>query len=838
MDSFTLDKLEFDRVRQILTRFCRCALGRNLAVRIGPSRRPDTVRRWLEETSQMVRALCDAGLPPFGGITDIRENLDRAHPGGGAGGEDFSVIASLLEGAGAVRQWGMGLDESLNLLRETAGNLPEFRKELDAIRSVVDSGGGIYESASETLARTRRAIEDARRRIHEVVYGYIRRPDVAKILQHATVTLHDDRFVLPVKAEYRRQLPGVVHRASNTGATVFVEPNESVELNNTLVTLMEAERREVSRLLNELAILIHHRHDDITSAMRTLAQIDLLAAKAQYAYEFEFTCPEITDRGGLQLHQARHPLLIEQAHQQEKQQQTAFSVVPIDIRLGMDFDILIITGPNTGGKTVAMKTVALLAIMAQSGLHIPAGRDSTLPVFRNVLLDVGDEQSLQQSLSTFGGHIRRVRNIIRQADRFSLVLLDELGAGTDPDEGAAIGQSVLDALRRAGCLAMVSTHLSALKAYAFNHDRADNALVDFDTRTLRPTYHLRIGEPGESHAITVAAAMGMPKQMIASARKYLGEKGGVFRKAIRATSSARRASEDALAKAHTARLASEDTQEQYESKLAELFKLQEKFENWTASLAELKAGDEIHVPSRDKPGRLVRIQFNRQIAVVDVDNVQVEVPLAELMPDMGQKGIRQEISSLREQIMSQARRTAELRTEAEHIKQEYHNSLTHQRNRRHQFEQWLAEIGSLKVGNIVPISRPPGKAKVLELDLPGGRAKVETDKGPLSITLQELFPQTGPFAVHRQEPRHRPHKKKPDRRDQPVHHRRPDSAAAKASRQAVLATAPGEKVYVVPFRKMATLIRFNPDRDQAVVQASAFEMQIPIADLEPAKKPK
>lgn len=385
---------------------------------------------------------------------------------------------------------------------------------------------------------------------------------------------------------------------------------------------------------------------------------------------------------------------------------------------------------------------------------------------------------------------------------------------------------------------MVSTHLSALKAYAFNHSRADNASVEFDTRTLRPTYHLRIGEPGESHAITVAAAMGLPKQMIASARRYLGEKGGLFRKAIRATSSARRASEDARAKAHSARLAAEDTQEQYESKLAELFKLQEKFDSWTASLAEIKPGDEIHVPTINKPGRLVRIQFNKQIAVVDVDNVQVEVPLAELMPDMGQMDIRSEISTLREQIMAQARQTAELRSEAEHLKQEYHRSLTHQRSRRHQFEQWIAEIGRVTVGSVVPISRPPGKGKLLELDLPGGRAKVQTDKGPLSITLQELFPQIGPFAVHRRAPKRAAHKKKPDRRDQPVHHRSPDSAAARASRQAVLATAPGERLYVVPFRKQATLIRFNHDKDQAVVQAGAFEMQIPIADLEPAKKPK
>ena len=786
----------------------------------------------------MVRALCDAGPPPFGGISDIHRHIGRAHPGGGADGQDFAIIASALEGAGAVRRWGMGLGESLNLLHELAGEIPEFGKELEAIRSIVNSRGEVFESASETLSRTRRAIEETRRKIHEVVYGYTRRPDVAKILQNPTVTLHDDRFVLPVKAERRGELPGVVHRASNTGATVFVEPNESVELNNALVELLDAERREIARLLNELAILVHRREGDMLQALRTLGQIDLLAAKAQYAYEFDFTCPEISERGGLQLHQARHPLLVEQVHQQKKQQQPSFEVVGIDVRLGVDFDILIITGPNTGGKTVTLKTVGLMAIMAQSGLHIPAGRGSTLPIFRNVLLDVGDEQSLQQSLSTFGGHMRRIKNIVSHADRFSLVLLDELGAGTDPDEGAAIGQAVVDALRRAGCLAMVSTHLAALKAYAFNHDRADNASVEFDTRTLRPTYHLRIGEPGESHAITVAAAMGLPKRMTSDARKYLDEKGSAFRKAIRATSSARRASEDARAKAHTARIASEDTQEQYESKLADLFKLQEKFENWTASLAELKPGDEIHVPSRDKPGRLVRIQFNKQIAVVDVDKVQVEVPLAELMPDMGQAGIRKEISSLREQIMSQSRQTAKLRTDAEHLHQEYHRSLTQQRTHARQFDQWLASVSRMKVGDIVPITPPPGKGKIIELDLTTSRAKIQTPSTTGWLRLQELFPQTGPFAPHHRGPKHKPHKKKPERGDKLVHHRRPDSAAAKASRDAVLATAPGEKLYVVPFRKQATLIRFNHDKDQAVVQSGAFEMQIPIADLEPAKKAK
>jgi len=841
VDTFTLDKLEFDQVRQILAPYCRCALGRNLALRIGPSRRPETVRRWLDETTQMVAALRDVGPPPFGGITDIRPQLGRAHPGGGASGSDFADIAATLTGCAAVRRWAEGLNEALGHLGELGGRLPDFADLIERIRSVVDSRGEVMDTASETLARTRGRIETTRRRIHDVIYGYLRRPAVTKILQHPTVTLHDDRFVLPVKVERRNELPGVVHRASHTGATVFVEPNESVEMNNHLVELLDAERREVARLLDELAIEVHRRRDAVAPALRVLAQIDLIAAKAAYAYEFDFTAPTITERGGLQLHQARHPLLIAQAARAEADgaaPERRHAVVPIDVRLGVDFDVLIVTGSNTGGKTVAIKTVGLLAVMAQSGLHVPAGRGSTLPLFRDVLLDVGDEQSLEQSLSTFGAHIRRIKNILRRAGRYGLVLLDELGAGTDPDEGAAIGQAVLDELRRLGCLAMVSTHLSALKAYAYNHDRVDNASVEFDTRTLRPTYHLRIGEPGESHAITVARAMGLPKHVTSAARKHLSAEAEVFRRAIQATSASRRASETARSEAHSALQAAETAQEQYAVRLAALQAVQQDFESWLASLGELTPGDEVNVPSLKKTGRLVRLQFNRQIAVVDVDRLQVEVPLADLMPDLGQVGVREEIAGLRKQILAQARQGEDLRAEAERLRNEYHRAMTQQRARRQQFEQWLQCIGRAKVGDTVGIAKPPGRGQLVELDLPGAQAKVRTSRGVLALAIQDLFPQAGPFAARRAKPpRHRAggRGQAEPARDRPVARRKPGSAAARASRQAVLDTAPGGKVYVVPFRKRATLIRLNPERDEAVVQAGAFEMQIPIADLEAVK---
>ncbi len=852
MDSFTLEKLEFDEVRRILGRYCRCALGRGLAGKISPSRRPDTVRRWLEETSQMVHALRDYGPPPFAGVTDVTGAVERAHPGGGASGEDFAAIASALDGCGAVARWGAALPEAVERVRQLAGKLPEFAGELEAIRQVVDSRGDVLDAASDTLARTRREIASTRQKIHEVIYGYVRRPEVSRILQNPTVTLHDDRFVLPVKSEHRHELPGVVHRASHTGATLFVEPNESVELNNHLVGLLDAERREVARLLNELAIRIHRRRDDILAALHTLAQLDVISAKASYAYEFEFTCPEVSERGGLLLHQARHPLLIEQVQQRQRAEagrppaapsrpgawQPPREVVPIDVRLGTDFDVLIITGSNTGGKTVTLKTVGLLAAMAQSGLHIPAQRGSTLPVFRDVLIDVGDEQSLQQSLSTFGGHIRRIRNVLRRADRYCLVLLDELGAGTDPDEGGAIGQAILDELGRIGCLAMVTTHLGVLKAYAVSHERVDNASVEFDTRTLRPTYHLRIGEPGESHAITVSAAIGLDRRVVAAARRHLGRQGAAFRRAIRSTKASRRASEEARSQAHAARLAAQSAQETYASKLSDLHRLQQHFEGWLASLAEFRSGDEVPVPQMKRTGRLVRVEFNKQVALVDVDNLQVEVPLKELMPDLGQSGVRREIASLREQILTQARQAEAVRSQAERLQTEYHRSLSQARARQQQYEGWLAALGSARVGQEVPIARPPGKGKLLELDLPASRAKVQTDRGVLELPVQELFPQTGPFAAR---PRRRPgppgkgKAPRDDRKDRPIRRRSPDSRAAKADREAVLKASPGDMVYVVPFHQRARLIRFNHERDEALVQAGAFEMQIPIADLAPAR---
>ncbi len=853
MDTFTLDKIEFSAVRLILSRFAATSLGKRLCLRITPSRNPEIIAKWQGQTAQMIDAIVSVGLPPLAGVTDITQTLARAVPAGPATGEDYADIASTLASASNVRGYLLSLADSMELLIALGAEIDEFAPLVEAIAGVVATDGSIRDDASPRLSQIRREVANLGREIHDVMYGYLRRPEVTRLLQHATVTLHGDRYVLPVKAIHRGRLPGVVHRLSGTGATVFVEPDESVELNNRLADRCNDERAEIQLLLDDLAIKVTARADEITATLRVLSQVDLIASKAQYAYQFEMTCPKICERGRVELHQACHPLLIEQAFQDKKAGNATHEVVPLDIRLGADFDLLIITGSNTGGKTVTLKTLALMAVMAQSGMHIPARRGSSLPVFRNIFIDIGDEQSLQQSLSTFGAHIKRIRYILNKTDKNSLVLLDELGSGTDPDEGGAIGQAVLDEFRRIGCLGAITTHLSVLKAYAFSHERVDNASVEFDTKTLSPTYRLHIGTPGESHAITVASRLGVNPRVIEAARKHLSGQGKQFRKAIQATGIARKSAEQARTQAVEAHLAAQDTQQLYEAKLADLHELQGQFQIWLARLTQLSPGDEIYIPSLKKSGHLVRLELHNQLAVVDAGSIQAEVPLSELMPDLGQEAVRQQIDKIQADILAQSRSTEADRTEANRLRAEYHRSLEHQKTRARQFDTWLGFIARLKVGQDVPIAAKPGKAVLIEVDLPGLRAKVRTGDGrEIELSIQDLYPQSGPFAPRPERPargrgakgRHakdRAPKGQPGQAQsqapaKPITRRSADSKAARSARAKLLTTEPGQQVFVVPFNRKATLIRINKDKDKAVVQSGIFEMELPLADIEPIKE--
>ena len=857
MDAFTLEKIGFDALRLILASYCRCSLGKSQARRINPSTKPDVVRNWLGQTTQMVQALCDAGLPPTGSVADISGALDRARPPCGASGEDFSQIASTLQAVSSVREYLANLPSELDQLRAMTTRLADFTSQVQAIRAVVAPDGSVRDDASAHLGKLRRDIAKTTTEIHDVMHSYLRNPAVKKLLTSVNITIHSDRYVLPVRADNRGRLPGVVHRQSHSGQTVFVEPNASVQLNNHLVDLRDHERMEIERLLSELGVKIHTRTKAINLALAALAKIDLLGAKAQYAYQFNMTCPEIVDfphkksdaprdNTGLEFFQARHPLLELQFAQKTandaKPSQTPDAepqhIVPIDVRLGSDFDVLIITGSNTGGKTVTLKTVALLVAMAQAGLHIPVRRGSRMPVFDDVLIDIGDEQSLEQSLSTFGAHIARLKHILSRATPKTLVLLDELGSGTDPDEGGAIGQAVMDELRRIGCGAMVSTHFSILKAYAIDHSRVDNASVEFDTRTLRPTYHLRIGTPGESHAITVASKLGLPGRVIDAARKHLGQRGGQLRRALRKTGSARRDAEEARLAAASAQLRATTQAEQLQTKMDDFAQLKGELATWLARLTEMKPGDEIFVPATGRVATLARLELHKQMAVVNAGNVQMEIPLADLMPDLGQQSVRQELTRYRKKAETQSQQLAR---QLAQVKEKLESAAKLERQQKEQakrFDRWLGQIARMKIGEEIPVNAAPGRAKLTKVDLPGLRATVELPAGQVKqLSLQDLFPQDGPFAQGAEQESHsgksRPPKTKRTAKDKPIRRGQAQGKTAKKKRQALLATEPGQKVFVIPFNTAATLVRIDQSKDRAIVLRGALEMQVAIADLEP-----
>ena len=828
VDTFTLEKIEFDAIRQILRRLCRCSLGAKLAGKVRPSRQRETVEHWLEQTSQMVDAVRDVGLPPTGGIVDITEALTRAQPAGGADGEDFAAIAATLETMSLVRKHLLELDDSLYELQALGASIGEFDSQIAAIRRVVHSDGTVRSDASDRLQRIRRDIDATSQRVHDVIYSYLRQAEVRKLLQDTTVTMHQDRFVLPVRAENRGRLPGVVHRVSGSGATVFVEPTACVELNNHLTDLHDDERLEIVRLLSELAVMLTGKIAPIRESLSQMAHIDLLSAKAQYAQQFDLARPQLADDGILQIAQARHPLLVEQHYQQTRTLPKAecHPVVPIAIRLGEDFDILVITGSNTGGKTVCLKTVALLAAMAQAGLHIPAHPSSRLPVFKDILIDIGDEQSLEQSLSTFGAHITRLKTILDAAGPDTLILLDELGSGTDPDEGGSIGQAVLDELRRTGCKAMVTTHLGVLKAYAFGHDRVDNASVAFDTDTLQPTYHLLIGTPGESHAITVAEHLGIPGRIIDGARKHLPKQGKMFSKAIRATQQARQDAEHARGQAREAEWQAETQAEAYQEKLDELALLRGDFEKWLTKLADMKPGDELFVPSLNKTGRLVRLQLHNQLAVLDVDHLQVEVPLRQLMPEYGQTNIRQEFGLLKQELLDAqdaAKKAYETAGKYEAESRTYAQQL---RDKKAHFQRWTDAIATATPGDIVAISRKPGTATLMDIDFAQAQATVRLPDGTeLAMGLKDLFPQEGRFAV---KPGAAPHRKVTDKPMQ--RGKTPAGKRAAKHSKALESLKPGDPIFLISFNDSYTLVRLELDKAQAVVQSGVFELTVPLSD--------
>ena len=534
MDSHTLDLLEFGKVRELLAGYAACSLGKELARRLEPSVDADAIRAELALTSEMVDALGQNQAPPFGGLHDVRLIVRRAAIGAQLTVEQLLETADTLNCTGNIYRYRMRLGDRHSGLSDLLAAVEDLGPVAKTITGCIDGRGHVLDMASPELAQIRQKIADVDDRVQHQIRRLLHDPKLREILRYPNATVSGDHYVLPVAANHRQKIQGVVHRTSATGETVFIEPTSIANLSSERAVLKGDENREVRRILRRLSGEVGRVSKSLVFAIDILARLDLITAKARFSRDYSMYAPDVNTEGRLWLRQARHPLLLHLFRGVKDNSAAASSltpdpspltppreVVPIDVRLGFGFNLLVITGPNTGGKTVCLKTTGLLCLMAQSGMHIPAGEGSNVPVFRRILADIGDEQSLEQSLSTFSSHISRIAFILKEADANSLVLLDELGAGTDPTEGAALGRAILDGLDARGCRAMVTTHLGDLKTYAFHNERAENGAVEFDVETLRPTYRLHIGQYGMSNALQIARRLKMPRDLLKRAHRYL-----------------------------------------------------------------------------------------------------------------------------------------------------------------------------------------------------------------------------------------------------------------------------------------------------------------------------
>ncbi len=501
--------LEFGKIRDQLAQYCVSDMGRELCDALTPAGQMDDVLRWQQETEEARTVLTYLGGTPMISFSDVRAPLHLAEIGSALSPRALLDIAACLRASRAARDALVGERDNTPMITANASRLSTFKPIEQAITDAILSEDEIADRASTELFTIRRKMRACNERVRERLNGMIHNASFQKYLQEAIITMRADRYVLPVKQEYRGMVPGIVHDQSSTGATIFVEPMAVVEIGNELKQLISAEKAEIERILRALSAQIAPEVGAIAGNLAILAQLDFAFAKAALAREMHACPPKMNGEGRINIIRGRHPLI-----DPEK-------VVPLDIRLGETFTTLIITGPNTGGKTVTLKTTGLFTLMAQAGLQVPAEYGTELAVFDDVFADIGDEQSIEQSLSTFSGHMKNIVSILENVTPDSLVLFDELGAGTDPTEGAALAQAILATLLTMHTRTVATTHYSELKEYALTTENVENASVEFDVATLRPTYRLSIGIPGKSNAFEISRKLGLPEFVINSAKELL-----------------------------------------------------------------------------------------------------------------------------------------------------------------------------------------------------------------------------------------------------------------------------------------------------------------------------
>ncbi len=554
-----LKTLEYDKVRQQVASYCTSSIGKSAIEELVPQTDFDKVVQLLEEMDEGLSILRVKGNVPMGGIFDVRPSARRAQIGGMLAAVELMEISSTIRASRILRNFIEDLEA------EEVIAIPHFISKKEAmpvltglqheINNCIDDNGAVLDSASQTLRSIRQSLRAEEGKVRSKLESLIRGSNAAKMLSDTLVTIRNDRFVIPVKQEYRHHYGGIVHDQSSSGQTLFIEPDSVVQANNEIHRLKMKEQAEIERILLALSAMVQEVASDLFNLVKVLGDIDVILAKGKYGQANKCTMPKMNQNGYIRLIRARHPLLpIE-------------SAIPNDIEFGKDITAIVITGPNTGGKTVTLKTVGLCTLMAQAGLPVPALDGSELAVFEQLFADIGDEQSIEQSLSTFSSHMVNIVDILQKFDHESLVLFDELGAGTDPQEGAALAISILDEVHGRGARVMATTHYPELKAYGYNRPGVANASVEFDIETLSPTYRLLIGVPGRSNAFEISSRLGLPESIIDRAKGFTGTDRHEVESMIASLEETRRQSEDDAERSHALLLESETLRKELQDKL-------------------------------------------------------------------------------------------------------------------------------------------------------------------------------------------------------------------------------------------------------------------------------
>lgn len=541
MEKRVLKTLEYDKILAMLKERASCCISRELVDTMEPSGDFDTVERELKLTAEAETLFYKTGRSPVDDFPDMRHCLERMHAALFLSTGELLGIASCLKAARIAKDILAKEVGEESYLYNLAGLLITHRSAEEEINRCIINEDEIFDGASPALARIRRAMRLANEKVREKLNSMIRSTAYQKYLQEPIITIRNGRFVIPVKQEYRQQVPGLIHDQSSSGATLFIEPSAVVELGNEYKKLLAEEADEIERILTELTAMLAPYADEIREDLNIMGQIDLVFAKAKLSRELNAVMPRLNRNNYVRIVRGRHPLI------------PADRVVPIDIWIGRDYRSLIITGPNTGGKTVTLKIVGLFALMVQNGIFVPANEGSEFPVFEHIYADIGDEQSIEQSLSTFSSHMKNIVGILDRADENSLVLLDELGAGTDPIEGAALAMSILEELNDRHCICVSTTHYSEIKAFAMTHEGMENASMEFDIDRLCPTYRLYIGIPGKSNAFEISSRLGLPNSIIDKAKGFLKGEDVRFEDIISSAQSQHRIAEEERKMAEEAR---------------------------------------------------------------------------------------------------------------------------------------------------------------------------------------------------------------------------------------------------------------------------------------------